>query len=38
MDLCKGFDSFNHTLILAVLSAYGFSENAIAYIDSCKAF
>ena len=34
MDLFKEFDTLNHELLLAKLNACGFSENAIAYINS----
>ena len=34
MNLSKLFDKLNRELLLAKLNAYGFSENAIAYIKS----
>ena len=34
LDLSEAFDRLNRELLLAKLNAYGFSENAIAYIKS----
>ena len=34
MDLSKAFDTLNREVLLAKLSAYGFSENVIGYIKS----
>ena len=34
MDLSKTFDTLNHNLLLAKLSAHGFSFNAIKFIQS----
>ena len=34
MDLFKGFDTLKHNLLLAKLNAYGFSFNAIKFIQS----
>ena len=34
MDLSKAFDTLNHNLFLAKLDAYGFSFNAIKFVQS----
>ena len=34
MDLSKAFDTLNYDLLIAKLEAYGFSENALNYIQS----
>ena len=34
MDLSKAFDTLNENLLLAKLSAYGFSFNAIKFVQS----
>ena len=34
MDLCKAFDTLNHDLVIAKLSAYGFEHDALKLIYS----
>ena len=40
MDLSKAFDTFNHSLLLANLKAYGFSDQALSLLQSyrCNRF
>ena len=34
MDLCKGFDSLNHELLLAKPKAYGLDSNSLPFMKS----
>ena len=34
MDLSKAFDTFDHSLLLAKLSAYGFDNNSLSFVRS----
>ena len=34
MDLCKAFDTLDHTLLLAKLEAYGFASLSLEYMKN----
>ena len=34
MDLSKAFDTLDHSLLLAKLSAYGFDNNSLSFVQS----
>ena len=34
MDLSKGFDILDHSLLLAKLSGYGFDNNSLSFVQS----
>ena len=40
MDLSKAFETINHSLLLAKLKAYGFSDQALSFLQSylCSRF